>query len=327
MTTRIEARLYFTLRRLPVSSWRRWLVALAVTARLMTLNSVGHAQEKRKSQEPPAETALAQPSTPVAASAQVEPTPNPKALPIEADGLTKTSVPTETATTLAPTQAATTSTPATPTIAPLPTESASAAVPAFPAPTPLLGATPKSTDVRPEMIHAAAMSKASQHSLTYGIGLDLGVSGILPDTGLLLTMRPIRWIHIQLGGGYNVISYAIRGGVTLLGPEWLPLSLTGEGGHYFDGDANKAVSWVSGQSEEIASLKKVGYDYMNALVGMTSQGRRLSFYLRGGVTWMRTTVRNFQQSVNQATGLDFVVSDPKVSYRGPAVKFGMIVFL
>jgi hypothetical protein len=173
----------------------------------------------------------------------------------------------------------------------------------------------------------ATTAKTGGELLPYGIGLDLGVSGILPDTGLLLTWRPRRWIHAQLGGGFNLISFAIRGGVTLISPRWVPLSLTAEGGHYFDGDANNSVRWLSGQNEDIASLRKVGYDYLNALVGLTTSGRRFSFYFRVGVTWMRTTVNDFQQTVNQAANLGLDASDPKVTYRGPTTKFGMIVFL
>lgn len=303
-------RLYFSRRRQRFASrhrasWHRLIVAVAIALLFVTSSSVGRAQEQPK---PPSALTETAPTKPVSTAA-----PSAPAEPISEKASTEPSEPTAPA-------------PTGPTVAPV-AEPVLAPAPSKPASAPLLAVEPKPAEVQPQAIQATTISKSSEKPLIYGVGLDLGVSGILPDTGLLLTLRPIRWIHVQLGGGYNVISYAIRGGVTWLGPEWLPLSLTAEGGHYFDGDANKAVRWFSGQNDDIASLKKVGYDYVNALVGMTYQGRRFSFYVRGGVTWMRTTVNDFQQTVTRATNLDVEVSDPKITYRGPAVKFGMIVFL
>jgi hypothetical protein len=159
-----------------------------------------------------------------------------------------------------------------------------------------------------------------------GLGIDLGVSGVLPDAGLLLALRPYRWAHGQLGPGYNGIALGIRGGVTLISPIAFPLSVTLEGGHYFEGDANRVVHWFNSETKSVASLRHFSYDYLNLLGGLVIEGRRFSFYVRGGVTWMRSTVANLGQSVNEAAQVDLQAADLKIHYRGPSAKLGLIVF-
>jgi len=160
----------------------------------------------------------------------------------------------------------------------------------------------------------------------YGLTADIGVSGPLLDAGLLLTLRPIRWIQVQAGSGYNGFAFGVRGGATLVNPLFVPFSLTCEGGHYFEGDANKVVHWFSSDAQEIASLRKFSYDYFNLLGGLELGSQRFSIYLRGGVTWMHTTIKEFEQSVRDVTQVDLRSSDPKVSYRGPTFKVGAQYF-
>ncbi len=190
-------------------------------------------------------------------------------------------------------------------------------------------APPASAPTAPtETVHAAEPSlQPVARAGHFGVGLDLGVSGILPDAGLLLTGRPIRPVHVQFGAGFNGFGYAIRGGLTLINPYLVPVSLTWEGGHYFEGDANRAVHWFSNDPRDIVSLKRFSYDYMNLLAGIAFEGRNFSFYLRGGVTWMYTTIKDFQQSVNDVANTDLIASDPKIRYRGPTLKLGVIFFL
>jgi hypothetical protein len=160
----------------------------------------------------------------------------------------------------------------------------------------------------------------------FGLNADAGVSGVLPDLGLLLSLRPARWVHGELGIGYNTIALGVRGGVTLINPKIVPLSLTLEGGHYFEGDANQVVHWFNSQIRDISSLRHFSYDYMNLLAGLAIERQHYAFYLRAGVTWMRTTVNNFAESVNEAAQVNLQADDPKISYRGPAAKLGLIVF-
>ena len=173
---------------------------------------------------------------------------------------------------------------------------------------------------------AALSSPQSARKLRYGLGLDLGFSGPLPDAGLLLTLRPTSWLRLQMGGGYNVLSFGLRGGATVVNPFFVPVSLTCEGGHYFDGDANRAVRWFSDGSRDIASLRQFSYDYLNLLGGYEFERRHVTIYIRAGVTWMGATVKDFQQSVYDATQVDLQASNPRVTYRGPTVKVGIVYF-
>jgi hypothetical protein len=183
---------------------------------------------------------------------------------------------------------------------------------------------PPSTAIATRVDDHARMSKRTPFG---GLGLDAGISGMLPDTGLLLALRPVSWIHGQIGLGYNLIAVGIRGGATLFSPVAIPLSLTLEGGHYFEGDANQAVHWFSPQARSVASLRRFSYDYLNLLAGLIFEGRYFSFYVRGGVTWMRATVKNFAQSVNDVAQVGLQADDPKIHYRGPSAKLGFILFL
>jgi len=178
----------------------------------------------------------------------------------------------------------------------------------------------------PMVLHAEAQERASRRLPYAGLGLDLGVSGVLPDTGLLLTLRPGAWLHLQLGAGYNGLSPGLRAGVTLINPIVIPLSLTLEGGHYYEGDGNTAVHWFSPGTRDVASLRHFSYDYLNLHVGLAFESRHFCFYVRGGVTWMRTTVKDFSQSVHDIALVDLQASDPKIQYRGPSAKIGFIVF-
>jgi hypothetical protein len=165
------------------------------------------------------------------------------------------------------------------------------------------------------------------HWLSYfGLALDLGVSGVLPEGGLLLTGRPARWAHIKLGMGFNGIGFAIRGGMTLVNPFVVPVSLTWEGGHYFEGDANRVVHWFSSDRPEIAALKRFSYDYMSLLAGLEVGNRQFTFFVRAGLTWMNATVKDFQKSVNDLAHIDVVASNPQIHCQGPALKLGTVVF-
>jgi hypothetical protein len=177
------------------------------------------------------------------------------------------------------------------------------------------------------MVAKVSAARPHVYSGRLGLGLDLGVSGVLPDAGLLLIVRPVRWGQLQVGGGYNGLSGGIRGGITLVNPFVIPLSVSWEVGHYFEGDANRIVQWFSPSTQDNASLRRFSYDYMNLLGGIAVGGGDFAFYLRVGVTWMRTTVHGFEQSVRDQAHIQLTASDPTIHYRGPALKLGFNYFL
>jgi hypothetical protein len=191
---------------------------------------------------------------------------------------------------------------------------------AYPAPLPAPPPGP------PPVVAAQAPPPAAEEPLgKWGAGVDLGFSGVLPDLGLLATWRPYSWLHAQAGVGWNILSPGIRCGATVVNPWFVHVSLTGELGHYFDGDANGIIKDLTGQDSDIAVLKKVSYTYTNALVGYTSSGRHFVFYLRAGMTRMWVTLHEFDKTVSKLAGNPIEASDAKLSYTGPTAKFGMIV--
>jgi len=166
--------------------------------------------------------------------------------------------------------------------------------------------------------------------------------GLMADAGLpdgvngSLVYRPARWFRAAVGGGYNMISSGVRGGVTLA-PFGAGPSLTLEGGHYFEGNANGVVRKVAGASyQDSAVLERVGYDYANAHLGLELGWKRVTFYIHGGMSYVRARVHNFDsvlQSQASANGFDStgtevsIKQDPIVRVIAPSAKLGLIVYL
>ncbi len=167
----------------------------------------------------------------------------------------------------------------------------------------------------------APPSPPSRRQAWLGAGLETGLSGFLPDTNLHLIYRPVSFLKAFGGVGFNLIGPGVKVGVTLVNPYVIPLSLTGEVGHYFESDANRPFKIITGQKSDIASLKKVGYDFANALVGFDF-GTRFVFYFRGGFTFMKMRVNDFQTTLQQQKLPVSRASDPTVTYQGPTFKTG-----
>ena len=190
---------------------------------------------------------------------------------------------------------------------------------------------PAVTAVAPPLadaVHASSPTRPSFNPNRYlGLGLDFGISGPFPDAGLLLIGRPTRWAHIHAGVTTNSFAFGARAGVTLVSPFFVPLSLTCEVGHFFEGDANTARHWVSDDTSDIAALRDFSYDYVNVLGGLAFTTAHMIFFVRAGTTWMRANVHNFQRTVHEASNVDVESSDPKLSYRGPSLRLGFLFFL
>jgi hypothetical protein len=145
----------------------------------------------------------------------------------------------------------------------------------------------------------------------------------------------VSWLRAHGGGGTNMISKGVRAGVTLL-PFGSGPSATLEAGHYFDGDANGLARKLAGASFQSEVLERVGYDYANAHLGLDFGSRRVTFYIHGGMSYVRATIHNVDgvlaaQAV--ANGGDTgttevsVKQDPIVRAWFPSVKLGLIVYL
>jgi hypothetical protein len=168
----------------------------------------------------------------------------------------------------------------------------------------------------------------------------LPMVGVMADVGLpdgaaaSLVLRPKKWLRVTGGGTYNMISSGLRAGASLLPFGWGP-SLTVEGGHYFDGDANGLIRRFAGASyQSNAVLERVGYDYANAHLGLDLGYRRVTFFLHAGFSYIRATVHNVDSAIQSSMQSDgsssttlSVKQDPIVRAITPSAKLGLIVYL
>jgi hypothetical protein len=159
----------------------------------------------------------------------------------------------------------------------------------------------------------------------FGAMFDLGV----PDgTTLSFVYRPIDLARVHAGLSYNGVSPGIR-----LGGEFLPLgwgpSLGIAYGHYFEGDAN-GIAGMFGSIDEDSSklLENVGYDYFALRAGMEFGGDRFTFFARGGVSWLRTTIHELDAIIEpdpESNTTVEVKQDPVLNAFTPTIQLGMIV--
>jgi hypothetical protein len=159
----------------------------------------------------------------------------------------------------------------------------------------------------------------------FGAMFDLGV----PDgTTLSFVYRPIDLARVHAGLSYNGVSPGLR-----LGGEFLPLgwgpSLGIAYGHYFEGDAN-GIAGMFGSIDEDSSklLEHVGYDYFALRAGMEFGGDRFTFFARGGVSWLRTTIHELDAIIEpdpESNTTVEVKQDPVLNAFTPTIQLGMIV--
>jgi hypothetical protein len=167
----------------------------------------------------------------------------------------------------------------------------------------------------------------------FGLMADVGV----PD-GLIgsLAVRPWSWLRLSGGGGTNSISKGWRAGLTLL-PFAAGPSASFEYGRYADGNANNLAKKIIGSGFDGSPLlERVGYQYMNAHLGLDFGSRRFVFFIHGGVTILRGQIHNVDAAIRQATAQSTgaigttevtVGREPTVKATGSSVKLGLIVYI
>jgi hypothetical protein len=169
----------------------------------------------------------------------------------------------------------------------------------------------------------------------FGLMVDMGI----PDGAQgSLVVRPWKAVRFNVGGGYNMISKGVRAGVALL-PFGRGPALSVEAGRFFDGNANTTAAKFAGPSfSGIDLLNNVGYDFANAHLGLDLGYRRVTFYIHGGMSYVRARVpkENLTSTFNQNPAIDgqdangLQVSfkqDATVKAIGPSAKIGLIVYL
>jgi hypothetical protein len=177
----------------------------------------------------------------------------------------------------------------------------------------------------PATVEAALDAQKAEKWPRFGLMVDAGI----PDGAIgSLAFRPWKWVRAYAGGGSNSVSGGWRAGLSLL-PFGAGPSVSFEYGHYADGDANGLVRrLVSGEFSGSPLLNRIGYDYANAHLGLDFGGKRVVFFIHGGISKVWAEIHNLNQAVgNKGSTSVEVTSDPKVTVVGSSLKIGLIIFL
>jgi hypothetical protein len=180
-----------------------------------------------------------------------------------------------------------------------------------------------------EVVRTATSASAPPELPLLGAMLGAG----LPDGATAsLVIRPVAWAHLEVGGGYNLISKGVRAGVSLI-PFGVGPSATLEAGRFFDGNANGLVRQFAGASfGESAVLQRVGYDFVNAHLGLDFGTRRVTFFIHGGMSYIRANVHNVSEQLAGSSGSTSQTTvtfnqDPQVRLFTPSGKLGFIFYI
>jgi len=155
-----------------------------------------------------------------------------------------------------------------------------------------------------------------------GLLLDVGVP---EGAEVSLLFRPWYWLRFHGGLMNNAVSTGIQGGVSLI-PfySWFTPALTVEAGHFFADDANGIVRRFSSKPNfNNPLLKHVGYDFGNAHLGLEiGSPRVVSFFLRGGLSYIRGNVSGVEEAIGGRVEAD----DLKVRGVVPSAKLGLMMY-
>jgi hypothetical protein len=188
-----------------------------------------------------------------------------------------------------------------------------------------------------ETLVAAPAPAPSARSLpSFGIMADAGIPDGMQAS---LVLRPWKALRMSVGGGYNMISKGVRLGATLL-PFGRGPSGTIEVGHYFEGNANSAAAKFFGpgitDSDLAPALERVGYDFANAQLGLDLGYKHVTFFVHGGMSYIRSHIYNVDALINNKTpsingqnsnGTEFSIPQgANVKVIGPSGKVGLIVY-
>lgn len=193
-------------------------------------------------------------------------------------------------------------------------------------PAPMLLSAPPDSAV--DRADAESDSSKSDKPRQFGAMFDLGV----PDgTMLSFVYRPVEMARFHAGAGYNGISPGLRIGGVFLPLGWGP-ALEIDYGHYFEGDANGLAGLFGDTGDGSVVLDSIGYDYVNFRGGMDFGGERFTFFAHGGISWLRTTIHEFDTLLGpsgdpQSNTSIAIRRDPVLNAWVPNLQLGFIVHL
>jgi len=160
----------------------------------------------------------------------------------------------------------------------------------------------------------------------FGVMVDAG----LPDGGTAsVVVRPWRPLRLSAGGSYNMVSTGYRAGLSLIPfNTWFTPTLSVDYGHYKDGDANPLARKISGDPTFQSSiLDRIGYDYLDAHVGLEFGRKWFTFYIHAGVTRVTGAVHELDSATSSSdmTSVSFG-KDPTVTLTSVSARVGFIVY-
>jgi hypothetical protein len=184
-------------------------------------------------------------------------------------------------------------------------------------------------DQKDQEIAPSKESEGPNHLRSLGAMLDIG----FPD-GLMVgaAYRPWPWLRAQAGAGWNAVSAGIRGGIVII-PFGTGPSLTLEGGHYFEGDANGIASRIVGSEyENNRAAKQVSYQFVNGHLGVDIGKEYVTFFIHGGISFAHAKLHNVNDAIGgqtnplEGTSTSVTVNgDPTIRAWFPSFKLGLII--
>jgi hypothetical protein len=195
----------------------------------------------------------------------------------------------------------------------------------------------------PEMLAAATVGEAASLSPSTKAPAPIATSckprfhhlavmvsiGAPDGFGIAVGARPLHWLRLHFGLLENMVSPGLYGGVTFIPlPYWISPTVSLEGGHFFEGNANALVGWFAHQSQlDLPLLRSVGYDFATAHVGVELGSRRCVFFLHGGASYVSGSLTHVQESLQPAAGSTTVVARAiSVKVIGPSAKLGLAIY-
>jgi hypothetical protein len=183
------------------------------------------------------------------------------------------------------------------------------------------------TAAPPPSAHKRVIDDEDSDRTVIGIGIDGGAPG---GGGLTLLVRPLWWLRLNAGLAYNVAGYGFRGGITLSPGQWaVTPTLNLDAGRYLSGDFTKFVT-ISDPNER-AVLANSRYTFGTAQIGLEfGSQRRFSFYIRGGLTYLLTSVSGTQVAAvlnGNTSGVTWSAARTPVSALLPCASVGFNLFV
>jgi len=183
---------------------------------------------------------------------------------------------------------------------------------------------------RSPMLAAEQAPHSGWYSLYGGRQFGLLVDGGVPGgAGVAGMFRPWQFLRLEGGVNWNYLSFGLRGGVTVIPFEWgVTPTLHLEGGHFFPGDASR---FASGAGAKLL-LGHVPEDYLSASLGLEfGSQQRFVFFLRMGLSWIRTEASNIAQAIaaenpGSTTTVKSAGNVPML-VQAPTVSVGALFFL